>query len=118
MRGMDIIVPQVIPQLLNKESRNPAVNSILHRIVNSLYFNSIQDEFDYAVLSDIPALQSKVRPRSTASISFTAARSLLQELRLTNRIEKCSFDGLENFRLSSDWQSAMRKLLLLFHESI
>jgi hypothetical protein len=117
MKDMDIIVPQVVPVLFGKTVRKPAVDGALHRIINKLYFDSIQSEFDFAIVADLPSLRAQITPKATAKISFAEAGQFLREADLFETISDCPFGDLEALRQSEAWQSALRRILLLFSES-
>jgi hypothetical protein len=117
MRNMAIIVPQVIPVLFGKTVRKPAVAGTLHRIINKLYFDSIQSEFDFAIVSDLPSLRAQFTPMATARLPFTEAQQFLQNVNLFEAVSKCQFGELESLRQSEEWQSALSRLLLLFKPS-
>lgn len=117
MNNMDIIVPQVVPVLFGKSIRKRAIHGALHRIINKLYFDSIQSEFDYAILSDLPSIRAQVVPIATARLAFIKVRRFLQEAELLEPVSVCPFEELEQFRLGEQWQAALRRILLLFNQS-
>jgi len=117
LNGMDVIVPQVVPVLFTRELKKAGVLAILHRIINELYFNSIQSEFDYSLLYGLPSLKATFTPKSTCSMSFLDVRRHLESEGVLPTIESCAMADLEQLRLSPSWQSQMRKLLLFSRPS-
>ena len=117
LNGMDVIVPQVVPVLFDRDLKKPAVLAILHRIINELYFNSIQDEFDYSILWNLSSLKASFTPKSSCRLSFAEVRRHLESVQLLSKIEHCPVSSLEELRLSPEWQSQMRRLLLFSRAS-